>query len=263
MVGIIPDFCSAAPILSVGNAVDLAHPFGIISNFRVYGSKIPEFVLNSPDTPFNSSPDNLSVTISASASGNFNLDSDTSVVDIQKPDFSKISGFHDNAEELARWHDLFSKFDKDGDGFLSEEEFTEALRVAEVNLSAEMVSKLFITVATDPAVGIHLSDFTFWLQPKQTSPSKDPAWAHLPERAAVQLLGEDASGVIPSLVAATQKGVQEISFWSCSALGNLASLQRNRIKIICAGGVDALLGPCNSKNPALAVEAARALVMLR
>ena len=38
--------------------------------FRVYGSKIPEFILNCPDAPFNSSPDDLSVASAASTSGN-------------------------------------------------------------------------------------------------------------------------------------------------------------------------------------------------
>ena len=53
LVGYVSDFCSTSPIVSVGNSIELAHPFGIISNFRVYGAKIPEFVLSSPNAPFN------------------------------------------------------------------------------------------------------------------------------------------------------------------------------------------------------------------
>jgi len=43
----------------------------------------------------------------------------------------------------------------------------------------------------------------------------------------------------------------------------LATAGPNRISIIRSGGVTMLLGPCNSADPELAVEASRALVMLR
>lgn len=252
-MGSIADFCSAAPILSVGNSVDLAHPFGIISNFRVYGAKIPEYILSSPEAPFNESPDDMTV-------------SDTALAAVSRATLGKSESTMrspENAEELARWQDLFTTFDEDGDGFLSEEEFQKALDLSDIKFAGDMVSRLYGVVVSDSAAGISLSDLAFWLRPKYTKPSKDPAWAYLPETHVTRSLGTHTSGVVPALIGATRRGVQEVSFWSCSALGNLATSRPNRVEIICNGGMGALLGPCNSNNPALAVEAARALVMLR
>ena len=257
LVGSIADFCSAAPILAVGNSVDLAHPFGIISDFRVYGAKIPEYVLSSPAAPFNESPDDL--TVSNSASGAVGKAADAQ----SNRRMSRQDGGSENAEELARWQDLFSKFDEDGDGFLREEEFGRALALSDTQFTDDMVARLYSAVVSGPTAGIALSDLAHWLRPKQAQPSKDPAWAYLPETFVARSLGANASGVVAALIGATRRGVQEVSFWSCSALGNLATARQNRVKIICQGGMGALLGPCNSKNPALAVEAARALVMLR
>ena len=55
-VGVIQDWTSTAPVLSIGNAVDLKHPFGVISDFRVYQCKIPENMLIDNRCPFNISP---------------------------------------------------------------------------------------------------------------------------------------------------------------------------------------------------------------
>jgi hypothetical protein len=64
-------------------------------------------------------------------------------------------------------------------------------------------------------------------------------------------------------VGVLKSGVNEVTVWACNALGNLATAGPNRISIIRSGGVTMLLGPCNSADPELAVEASRALVMLR
>ena len=69
----------------------------------------------------------------------------------------------------------------------------------------------------------------------------------------------EGTEVIPTY----QKGADEVTIWVCNALGNLATAGSNRICIIRNGGVIMLLGPCNSNDPLLALEAARALVLLR
>lgn len=66
-----------------------------------------------------------------------------------------------------------------------------------------------------------------------------------------------------ALVGVLSNGVNEVTIWACNALGNLASAGQNRISIIRSGGVAMLLGPCNSTDAELAVEASRALVLLR
>ena len=264
MVGSIPDFCSAAPILSVGNSVDLAHPFGIISNFRVYGAKIPEYILSTPFAPFNEAPDDITVSNKTFESREHAPKVAEAEVSLPRRPMSLEQRRLDDARERALWMDLFTALDTDADGFLLENEFGKALSHVNINFSDEMITKLYNKVAKDSQKGVDLHDFAFWLRPKdEARPSKDPAWAYLPETHIASLLGKDTSGVVMALIGATRRGVQEVSYWSCSALGNLAMLRHNRVKIICHGGIDALLGPCNSQNPALAVEAARALVMLR
>ena len=69
--------------------------------------------------------------------------------------------------------------------------------------------------------------------------------------------------ILAALTGVLRQGVNEVTIWACSALGNLATAGSNRICIIRSGGVAMLLGPCNSTDPQVSVEAARALVLLR
>ena len=69
--------------------------------------------------------------------------------------------------------------------------------------------------------------------------------------------------ILAALTGVLQKGANEVTIWTCNALGNLATAGTNRINIIRNGGVSMLLGPCNSSDPQLVLEAARALVLLR
>jgi hypothetical protein len=55
-VGLIKDWTSKAPLLSIGNAVDTLHPFGVISDFRVYLNTLPQSMVQDSNVPFNTSP---------------------------------------------------------------------------------------------------------------------------------------------------------------------------------------------------------------
>ena len=87
-----------------------------------------------------------------------------------------------------------------------------ALTKSEIHFDNEMFLQLYATIASDSSAGISLSDLAFWLRPKEVQPSKDPAWAHLPETFISRSLGENAAGVIAALISATQRGVEEVSF---------------------------------------------------
>ncbi len=67
---------------------------------------------------------------------------------------------------------------------------------------------------------------------------------------------------ITAIVGVVSYGVDEVSFWACNAIGNLATSRWNRLNIIKGGGISSLLYLCSSPNQHLAIEAARALVML-
>jgi hypothetical protein len=69
--------------------------------------------------------------------------------------------------------------------------------------------------------------------------------------------------ILAALTGVLRQGVNEVTIWACNALGNLATAGSNRICIIRSGGVAMLLEPCNSTDPQVSVEAARALVLLR
>ena len=55
-VGVIPNWTSTSPILSIGNASDLMHPFGVISDFRLYKGVIPKSLLEEDASLLNISP---------------------------------------------------------------------------------------------------------------------------------------------------------------------------------------------------------------
>jgi hypothetical protein len=285
-VGVIDDWTSTAPILSIGNAVDLLHPFGVISDFRIFRSKIPRNMLINRSCPFNVSP--RTKMFSGGLGG---------ILGSQEVGYIGSNGDEEEGEEGEGLSQFPTNFTRKLNGIRPKVAKRTSLRTSARNA---MLVHNALTEAHEKTLtktkgyerkkmGIGSHNLSMVQDVSTLQP-----WTLLDECLVHLKLGGENQGVslvfiivviiilrecfltflqliyvvfkkkiLTALTGALQKGADEVTIWACNALGNLATAGSNRICIIRNGGVIMLLGPCNSNDPLLALEAARALVLLR